>query len=456
MSRPMGERALVVGAGIAGLASAAVLAEHFEQVVVLERDRLPASTEQRRYIPQGRHVHALLGGGLVALKELCDGFEQDLVDAGAVRLREGLDVVRETPFGVSFPRLDCGFDRFALSRPLLELLLRRRVMALRKVEFRTERTARALVAGPDGSSVVGVALQDERGADDTLPADLVIDAGGSPGTLTLDFLEATRQPRPSEERIQIDLGYATAVVDIPCDVALDWKGLVTLPKAPASSRGGLLLPIEGGRQWMVTAAGFGVEAPPREPAAWREFVKGLATPTLYTALRNARLCGEIEFFRFRADRLRHFEELPEFPRGLVPIGDVICALNPGQGQGMSVALKEVVALRRVLAESAGHADPLDGLALRFFAELPDIVEGPWTSVASADLAYPSSIGARPDDLELRQQVFGVLSVMIFKDLELLKLEAEIRNLMKPFRALRESGLWQRALEIVQSNAARAR
>lgn len=455
MSRRMGERAVVVGAGIAGLASASVLAECFEQVVVLERDRLPADKQQRRYIPQGRHVHALLGGGLVALDELCDGFAQDLTDAGAVRLREGLDVVRETPFGVSFPRLDCGFDRFALSRPLLETLLRKRVMGLRNVEFRTERTARALVAGADGRAVVGVALQGESGTDGVLAADLVVDAGGSRGTLTLDFLEATGQPLPAEERIRIDLGYATAVVEAPDDVAVDWKGLVTLPKAPASSRGGLLLPLEGGRHWMVTVAGFGAEAPPREPSAWMEFVKGLATPTLYTALRHARLCGEIEFYRFRADRLRRFEQLPTFPRGLVPIGDVICALNPGQGQGMSVALKEVVALRRVLAGSAQHADPLDGLARRFFAELPDIVEGPWTSVSSADLAYPTSIGSRPPDLELRQQVFGVLSVMIFKDMELLKLEAEIRNLMKPFRALRESGLWQRALDIVRANAARA-
>ncbi len=49
----IGRRAVVVGAGFAGLAAAAALARRFEEVVVLERDELPASAVQRAGIPQG-------------------------------------------------------------------------------------------------------------------------------------------------------------------------------------------------------------------------------------------------------------------------------------------------------------------------------------------------------------------------------------------------------------------
>ena len=40
-SKLVGRRAVVVGAGIGGLAAARALVDHFEQVVVLERDMLP-------------------------------------------------------------------------------------------------------------------------------------------------------------------------------------------------------------------------------------------------------------------------------------------------------------------------------------------------------------------------------------------------------------------------------
>src|SRR3954471_15024516 len=52
-----GDRAVVIGAGIGGLLAARVLSESFNEVVVLERDTLPALGESRRGVPQGRHTH---------------------------------------------------------------------------------------------------------------------------------------------------------------------------------------------------------------------------------------------------------------------------------------------------------------------------------------------------------------------------------------------------------------
>src|SRR5262245_40024899 len=88
MTSPLIDRqAVVVGAGMAGLAAAGALVDFFEHVVVLERDTLPPDASHRAGTPQSKHVHGLLGGGQRALGDLFPGFQQDLAAAGAVPLR---------------------------------------------------------------------------------------------------------------------------------------------------------------------------------------------------------------------------------------------------------------------------------------------------------------------------------------------------------------------------------
>ncbi len=67
MSRHFGQRAVVIGAGIGGLSAAGALSSAFQEVVILERDVLPASIMSRAGVPQDRHPHLLLAGGLQAL-----------------------------------------------------------------------------------------------------------------------------------------------------------------------------------------------------------------------------------------------------------------------------------------------------------------------------------------------------------------------------------------------------
>jgi flavin-dependent dehydrogenase len=110
MASFIGRRAIIVGAGMGGLTAARALADHFERVLVLEGDALPADPIDRHGVPQGRHVHALLAGGQRALAELFPGFENGLVRAGAVRIRVGLDLRVERPGFDAFPQRDLGFD----------------------------------------------------------------------------------------------------------------------------------------------------------------------------------------------------------------------------------------------------------------------------------------------------------------------------------------------------------
>ncbi len=60
--RQIGDHAVVLGAGMAGLLAARVLADAYRRVTVIDRDRL-TGLEPRRGVPQGRHAHILVPAG---------------------------------------------------------------------------------------------------------------------------------------------------------------------------------------------------------------------------------------------------------------------------------------------------------------------------------------------------------------------------------------------------------
>ena len=81
--RPINHHAVVLGASMAGLTAARVLADAYERVTVLDRDTLPPAGQHRKGVPQSRHAHGLLAGGRVALEELFPGLTDELVVHGA-------------------------------------------------------------------------------------------------------------------------------------------------------------------------------------------------------------------------------------------------------------------------------------------------------------------------------------------------------------------------------------
>lgn len=56
MVSKLGERAVVCGAGMGGLLAARVLADFYETVTVIERDKLSDTVDQLRGVPQGRQL----------------------------------------------------------------------------------------------------------------------------------------------------------------------------------------------------------------------------------------------------------------------------------------------------------------------------------------------------------------------------------------------------------------
>jgi 2-polyprenyl-6-methoxyphenol hydroxylase-like FAD-dependent oxidoreductase len=445
MPGTIGGQAVVVGAGMGGLTAARALADHFERVLVLERDALPERAENRPGVPQGKHVHALLAGGQRALCGLFPGFEQDLARMGAVPIRAGLDVRMERPGYDPFPQRDLGFDAYAQSRAQLELAVRLRVQAHSGIEVRQQCRVQELIARADGAAVTGARYTTAGGKNETIEADLIVDASGR-GAPTLDLLESTGRPRPDETTIGVDVSYATQIFAIPDDAPTDWKGVFCFPRPP-SSRGSLLLPMEGQR-WIVTLAGRHGERPPGDIDGFMAYARSLRTPTIHDAIQHARPLGEVTRYGFPESAHRHYGRLDAFPKGLLPLGDAVCRFNPVYGQGMSVAAQEACALRRFLADRAGSRDPLEGLAPAFFAETDALIETPWAQAAIPDFIHPDTRGDRPANLEQTLRFGLALTKLMARDPAVHRLAAEVQNLLKPRSAYFEPELMQRVMAVM--------
>lgn len=441
MSETFGHHAVVLGAGMGGLTAAKVLSNHFSKVTILERDVLPGEPAPRSGTPQAPHAHALLAGGQQALESLFPGFEQDLVNAGAVRIRTGIGIRVERPGFDPFPSRDLGFDTFFMSRGLLECVTRRRVRQQPNIEIRMRHRATEIVAAADTLRVQGVRCDTDEGRAETIDADFVADATGR-GSLTLQLLDRLGLERPQETEIGIDQAYSTIIVERPRDVGTSWSGVMALPSAPTTSRGGFIFPIEK-QQWILSIGGNHGDAPPGERDGFLGFAKSFRTSTIYDLVKDARQTAEIVRFRLPASSRRHFERLGKFPVGLLTTGDAVCRFNPVFGQGMSVAAREAVVLARLLGDDVS----LDHLAKEFFAAILPIVETPW-GVAQTDFVYPATRGVRPADFGQRMQYSIGLVKLASKDAEVHKLMTEVSHLLKPQSALRELALAARVMALM--------
>jgi 2-polyprenyl-6-methoxyphenol hydroxylase-like FAD-dependent oxidoreductase len=86
--RKIGDHAVVLGAGMAGLLAARVVADAYQRVTVVERDPLPEAAESRRGVPQGRHAHNLYPPGAQIIGELFPGLLDELEAGGSPVVRD--------------------------------------------------------------------------------------------------------------------------------------------------------------------------------------------------------------------------------------------------------------------------------------------------------------------------------------------------------------------------------
>lgn len=391
----MPREAVVIGASVAGLLAARVLSRHFDTVTVVERDesRDDGTVAARKGVPQGNHIHLLWSGGMRAIEGLFPGIVADLRAAGAAVFDNGQDM-RWYHHGVWKLRHASGLRIHAQSRPLLEHCLRRRLLETPNVRLLGGHLLEALRAEPGGARVTGVVVK-PLGAEARpleLNADLVIDASGR-SAATLPQLERLGCPRPAQDSIGVDIGYATRVFRAP-EGERDWQAMAVYATAPHSHGLGVIFPIEGGR-WIVTLVGLRGHYPrSADDATFMEFARSLEQPDLYEAIRRAEPEGQIHLIGYATQMRRRFERMQALPAGLLYLGDSVCSLNPLYGQGMTLCALQAEILDGLLERQGGRA-PDRALADAYFRRTARVVDAAWLLGAGSDYLYPETKGERP-------------------------------------------------------------
>jgi 2-polyprenyl-6-methoxyphenol hydroxylase-like FAD-dependent oxidoreductase len=402
----LGERAVVLGASMGGLLAARVLADFYRTVTVIERDELRDEPVNRRGVPQGRHVHALLPRGAQILEELFPGFLDELVAAGVPVWDDGeLSKVYVSFSGHELPRTGTiAGDHKAMaihvpSRPLLECHVRRRVQAMANVTIHGGHDVAELTATADRSRVTGVrVVKRDGGSQQELPADLVVDAMGR-GARTPALLENLGYGRPVEEHIVMHTTYVSQPLRIPPGTLTEKATLIS--PAPGRPTGMFLNGYEH-NTWIFTVFGMVGHDPPRDLAGMLSFAEDYTPAHLLAAVRASEPLGPVVEHRMPSSQWRRYDKMRRLPDGLVVCGDAICSFNPIYGQGMAVAALEAVALRDCLRQG------VTALPRRYFRAAAKAIGVAWQTGANSDLAFPEVEGRRTPSMRVTSRLVDLV------------------------------------------------
>ncbi|MFJ8144384.1 FAD-dependent oxidoreductase [Streptomyces sp. NPDC096094] len=387
----MSRRAVVIGAGLAGMLAASVLSTAgVDEVLVLDRDELPEGPEHRRGLPQGRHAHLLMTGGLAAMEELVPGVSlgKRLLAAGAHEISLSSGMLARTPEGWLRRWRREGPVMLTCSRALLDWTVRAAVLEHCPVEVR-----KAAVVGLTGSAgrVRGVRVA-AVGGDTDLDADFVVDASGR-GTRVVTWLDGLGLPGVRERTVDSGLVNATRVYRVP--EGAERFPLTIVQSDPYVSRPGrsaMVLPIEDDR-WMVSCGGTRGGEPPADPEGFLRYTLELPDPIVGRLISGAQPLTDVHLSRSTSNVRRYLEKSARWPDGFVVLGDALATFNPAYGHGMSVAAFGARVLGRELERAGALGAP--GLARRVLRGAARSADPAWSMAVGQDVLYPGVRGGRP-------------------------------------------------------------
>ncbi|MEV4943687.1 FAD-dependent oxidoreductase [Streptomyces zaomyceticus] len=444
MTNRVGERAVVLGASMAGLLAARVLADSYDEVLVVERDAITGTTTARKGVGQGRHVHGLLARGQQILDELFPGFTREAVEAGIPT--GDLGELRWFFNGRRLSPGTTGLICVSATRPVLESRVRERVAALPGVTLLERHDIVGLVADDGRDNVTGVRVQSQEhgSVERTIDTDLVVDATGR-GSRTPVWLEEFGYERPDEERIRIDLSYTTRRFRLRDETVLDGDLSINPVSSPSHRRGAFLSRIEDGLV-VVSLTGVLGDSAPADLEGFLEWTRTLPVSDVYDVIHDAEPVDDGVVFRYPASQRRRYERLSRFPGNFVVLGDAACSFNPVYGQGMTVSALEALVLREHLGR--GPVDPK-----AFLADIAGTIELPWQLSASADLGYPEVEGERTPEWEAAGGYMAALHAAATVDGEVTATFMRVMGLVATPDALMSPDMLRRVEEGAQKAAA---
>ncbi len=433
------QKAIVIGASMAGLLAARALADHFEQVTLVERDTFSPLGENRKGVPQGRHTHVLLERGRDIMEEFLPGLTEDLVRHDAVTIADTSANIRWFHSGGYHQPGMSGFSGVGVSRPTLEALVRQHVLALPNVQAVENYNVRGLTATSDHTCVTGVhGIHRENGrSQETLTADLVVDAGGR-GSHSPAWLEELKYKRPFAEEVSIDMGYATCYYRRQPEHIPGLEGIVIMA-TPPNTRLAVLLAQDNNR-WVLTIGGYLGNHAPTDYPGFVDAARQLPAPDIYNVIKDAEPLGAPVPYKFPANLRHHYEKLTDFPQRYLVVGDALCSFNPIYGQGMTVAAMEAKAL------SGWLADDQSWQAHHFFAKASKIIDLAWDAAVGTDLSFPDIKGKRTPLVRFLNWYISKLHVAAQYDAQVSIAFLKVINMIAPPPSMMQPGIMWRILK----------
>ncbi|MGQ0620688.1 MAG: FAD-binding oxidoreductase [Panacagrimonas sp.] len=376
--------AVVIGGSIAGIATAKVLCERFEKVIVLEQDGQHDRREGRPGAAQGWHLHHLLTAGQQEIERIFPGIIDDMVREGAFKV-DMADQYRLRLGGSWKKPCKSEIEIVCAGRPLLEWCVRRRLDAEPKVQFHYDRQVQDLIYDPASNTVIGVAVNQVDGLR-VIPAEFVVDASGK-NTRLPEFMERMGLDAPELEQDILNCFYSTMWHKVPPERQWQDKVMVICyAYRPNEDTYSAQYYTDSSRNILSsTLVAYNCYSPPRNAAEFREFARRMPSPVAGELFDGLEPASQVYNFRSPNMQRYKYEKLRRLPNALVAVGDSYTSTDPVAGLGMTITLQEVARLRELLASNEPTSS---ALPKRYYRAVSRIADMAWFVVREQNLRFP--------------------------------------------------------------------
>ncbi|MED2873896.1 FAD-dependent monooxygenase [Bacillus thuringiensis] len=378
----MFNKAIVIGGSMAGKFAAKALSIFFKEVIILEVGEKWDGKASRKRVPQSNHPHVLLKGGEKAIEELFPTITNELIEAGSIINNFTRDL-KWHQFGLWKQPFKGEVHMIQQSRPLLEWHIQKRIHQISNITIKYETLVKGLLVDEKLNKVCGVKVKYlETDIQEEVHADLVVDASGF-GSKSIEWLREY-EIKVQEEKVRIDLFYATKMFKLKENEKLDCCNVLMSPSFPDSPYGVLIQTIEDNR-YFVTFSGYANEKAPQTDDEFYDFAENLSISNVTDFLNKAEGITDIKTYKIPYQVRRRFDLVNNVPEGLLVVGDAQCRFDPVFGQGVSVAAMEAHQLQLLLQ---GRKQLDKTFTQQFYKKAANIIETPWDMTTTEISRHP--------------------------------------------------------------------
>ncbi|UPJ19113.1 FAD-dependent monooxygenase [Bacillus cereus] len=374
--------AIVIGGSMAGKFAAKALSTSFKEVIIIEAGERWDGKSSRKRVPQSNHPHVLLKGGENAIEELFPNITNELIEAVSIINNFTRDL-KWHQFGLWKQPFIGEVHMIQQSRPLLEWHIQKRIHQISNITIKYETLVKGLLVDAKLNKVCGVKVKYlETDTQEEVHADLVVDASGF-GSKSIEWLREY-EIEVKEEKVRIDLFYATKIFKLKENEELDCCNMLMSPSFPDNPYGVLIQTIEDNR-YFVTFSGYANEKAPQTDDEFYDFAENLSISNVTDFLNKAEGITDIKTYKIPYQVRRRFDLVNNVPEGLLVVGDAQCRFDPVFGQGVSVAAMEAHQLQLLLQ---GRKQLDKTFTQQFYKKTANIIETPWDMTTTEISRHP--------------------------------------------------------------------